>query len=413
MNAHIISIGNELLDGYTLDTNSVWISQFLSNKGIITSKKITVGDNHDEILFTVKDSTDSKPNFIFITGGLGPTHDDVTKESLSKLFNQPLIVNEVAYKELVGKYASHGKKEIDESSKKQAMILENSSPIKNRAGLAVGFSVEFNESKIIVLPGIPREMKIMVNEEISQNFFSNSDSVSHRTIRTFGISESSLYGKMKKIINENAKSFSFSFLPHYNGVDIRIKSCSNTINEKKLLEFSNKIFSFLGLYSYGYDDDKLETILVNMMVKNKCSLSIAESCTGGLLSKKITDIPGSSSIFFGGLVAYSNESKSSMLEIDQSIINLNGAVVKEISELMAVNVKKKFKTDFSISVTGISGPTGGTDEKPVGLVYLSISDGYDVIHTKEYNLKVADRRMHKELTSCIALNNLRKLIINE
>ena len=131
------------------------------------------------------------------------------------------------------------------------------------------------------------------------------------------------------------------------------------------------------------------------------------------LSKKITDIPGSSSIFFGGLVAYSNESKSSMLEIDQSIINLNGAVSKEISELMAVNVKKKFKTDFSISVTGISGPTGGTDEKPVGLVYLSISDGNDVIHTKEYNLKVADRRMHKELTSCIALNNLRKLIINE
>ena len=150
MNAHIISIGDELLAGHTIDSNSVWISQFLSSKGVVTSKKITVGDSQNKILSEVKNSLENKPGYIFITGGLGPTHDDVTKESLSELFNQPLIINKIAYKEMAQKYASKGKKRIDKNSKKQAMILKNSKLIKNRVGFAAGFSVQSNKSNIIV-----------------------------------------------------------------------------------------------------------------------------------------------------------------------------------------------------------------------------------------------------------------------
>ena len=372
-NAGILTIGNEILQGYTLDLNSI-------------KEKINK--------FIIKDY-----HYIFITGGLGPTHDDVTKQALLELFGSKLLFLEDRHNKLTKKFD----KKI---SKCQSEILEISKPIENNIGTALGMYINFKKSKIIVLPGVPLEMKEMLNSYFkSDNLILKKDK-NILTINTFGIYETKLSDKMQNIINKYKNKIYFSFLPSYDGVRIRAKILENS-NIDSLKE---EIMILIHEYAYSYDDITLEEIILNLLVKNNLTLSLAESCTGGLISKSITDISGASKFFVGSLVAYSNSIKNNFLDIPNNVIDKYGAVSSEISELMATNITKKFKSDVGLSCTGISGPNGGSKEKPVGTVYISIKF-LDQLLTKKFNFRL-DRNSHRIITKQTTLYMLWKLLIN-
>ena len=400
-NAGILTIGDEILQGHTVDLNSNHISKELTIRNINVTIQLTVPDIKSKIeekihKFIIKDY-----DYIFITGGLGPTHDDVTKNALLDLFNCKLSFLERRHNELEKKF----NKKIPVS---QSEILEISKPIENDIGTALGMYIKFKKSKIIILPGVPSEMKHMLSSYFDVNKILPKKEKNIITFNTFGIYETKLLDKMEDIINNYKNEVYFSFLPSYDGVRLRIKILENSnVN----IDFLKKeIMTFLNKYAYSCDNVRIEEIILNLLIKNNLTLSLAESCTGGLISKSITDIPGASNHFIGGLVAYSNDIKSNFLDIPNSTIEKYGAVSSEISELMAINISKKFKSDIALSCTGISGPNGGTDKKPVGTVYISIKF-FDKILTEKFIFRL-NRESHRMITKQTALYMLWKLLIN-
>ena len=403
----IVSIGDELMNGFTIDSNSSWIARnILIYDRIEICSKVTVGDNSDSIKKIIDDLLNDRYKYIFITGGLGPTHDDITKYTLCDYFNCDLQLNKDYYNELLELY--NNKNNNIDHLKDQATILDISKPIKNSFGTALGMVVEFKHSNIFIIPGVPKEMKGMMNDFVFPEFFDNKYKkvINHSTILTTGIYESKLSVLLKDILNENP-SFKIAFLPSYTGVKIRLTS-KDSFDNDKFLELKQKVVSKIYKYVYGYDSDKIENVVAGLLVKNKLSISIAESCTGGYISKILTDISGSSKYFKGSVIAYSNKSKENFLDVDNRLLKNFGAVSREVALEMAISVKKKFKTDISIATTGISGPSGGTETKPVGLIYICVLYEKNQI-VKEFNL-VKDRLVHRQVAAHVSLNMLRKLI---
>ena len=401
-NAGILTIGNEILQGHTLNLNSHHISKELTVRNIDVTIQLTVPD----VISKVKEKIDKfivkDYDYIFITGGLGPTHDDVTKKSLLELFNCRLIFLEERHNKLMKKFQ---KKDIPKS---QSEILEISKPIENNIGTALGMYINFKKSKIVILPGVPLEMKQMLNFYFKSDNLLVDTNKRSLTINTFGIYETKLSDKMQNIITKYKDQIYFSFLPSYDGVRVRAKILENSNIHINFLK--QEIMSVLHEYVYSYDDITLEETILNLLVKNNLTLSLAESCTGGLISKNITDISGSSKFFVGSLVAYSNSIKNNFLDVPNNVIDKYGAVSQEVSELMATNISKKFKSDIGLSCTGISGPNGGTKEKPVGTVYISIKF-LDKLLTKKFNFRL-NRKSHRIITNQTALYMLWKLLIN-
>ena len=398
-NAGILTIGNEILQGYTLDLNSNHISKELTVRNIDVTIQLTVPDIISKIKEKINKFIIKDYDYIFITGGLGPTHDDVTKKALLELFDSKLVFLEDRHNKLTKKFD----KKIP---KCQSEILEISKPIENNIGTALGMYINFKKSKIIILPGVPLEMKEMLDSYFkSDNLLLKKDQ-NTLTINTFGIYETKLSDKMQNIINKYKNKIYFSFLPSYDGVRIRAKILENSnINSLK-----DEIMTLIHKYAYSYDDVTLEEIILNLLVKNNLTLSLAESCTGGLISKSITDISGASKFFVGSLVPYSNSIKNNFLDVPNNVIDKYGAVSSEVSQLMATNISKKFKSDIGLSCTGISGPNGGSKEKPVGTVYISIKF-LDKLLTKKFNFRL-DRNSHRIITKQTALYMLWKLLIN-
>ena len=303
--AIVITIGNELLQGYTLDTNASWISSYLRDRDIEVSNRLTVGDSKQEIVSSLSYAINKiKINLIIITGGLGPTHDDITKDVLKEYFSTDFIIDKNYLSILKSKFVRINMR-IPKNISSQATYLKNSLPISNKNGTALGMQIVDNNVTILVLPGVPSEMKQMVQD--CDLFKTLKLKNKYYTIKTAGIYENKLYEILFKEIKSN-KNFKVAFLPNYSGVDIRLSRLSK-ISEKLFSEFKHKIRKLIGKYIYSDSDELLEEVLGKKLNTLNLKLSIAESCTGGIISKKITNVPGASKYFLGSVIAYNNNIK--------------------------------------------------------------------------------------------------------
>lgn len=411
----VISIGDEILIGQIVNTNAAYISEKLYSIGIPVEKIITIGDTELALLDELEDS---KKNFdvTVITGGLGPTHDDITKPIMVKFFNDELISDEKVLTHVKNIFKSRNI-EMPEVNYEQALIPKNSKVIWNENGTAPGIWIENSGKIFIALPGVPFEMKAMMTDYVLpmlKEIFKNKINyiLKSRTILTTGVGESVLaemIGDVKSIIGNNK----LAFLPTLYGVRLRIDVKGSNILEveNKLSDIENILRNKIGDFVFGVDCDLLESKVGEILFKNKLTLAVAESCTGGLLASKITDISGSSKYFLGGVCTYSNESKLNVLKVKIETLEKYGAVSEETAMEMAENVRKKFSSDIGVSTTGIAGPTGGTESKPVGLVWIGYSD---VTKTFAKKFLLGNKRDRTKIRSVyLALDILKMEVISK
>ena len=405
MNVAIINIGDELLSGKTLNTNSFWIKRKLSLHGFHIQSQITVKDEADSIVSGLNFCISSSPNYVFLSGGMGSTDDDITRDVLFNFVNTKSKID-LEYLELLKRKYNHANVKINESIKRQALMPEIGEVIPNPKGSARGLKFKKNNTIIYALPGVPNEMRYMIsNQIIPQIINSIQYPLLSRTLRTCGVSESKLNELIGTwgTIDENK----IGYYPSLYGVDIKI---SNT-KSKEIDNFVKWVYKNFGKCIYSENEERMEDIIIKNCIKHNQTLSIAESCTGGLIGNRLTNVSGSSEVFKGGLVAYSNESKIEILGVSEDILDQYGSVSKKTALSMAKNVKNLFHSSIGLSVTGIAGPGGGTEEKPVGLVYIGLATDSQTV-VKKYNFS-EDRKRNKIKTSQMALELLRRGLLSE
>ncbi len=412
MKAQIITIGDEILIGKTLNTNASFIGEKLSEIDFEISKISVVGDEEDAIIREFKDAFENN-DVVIVTGGLGPTHDDVTKKCVTEFFDTELELDQDILSEVLEFAKKRGVKET-EKVRGQAMIPKIAEPIKNTKGTAPGMWIEKDNKVFIVMPGVPYEMAEMFEKYIVPKLKEKyKDSLTAKEIThllTTGIPEVVLYeklGSLKDILGDGK----LAFLPSQYGVKMRLTVVGENKEDahNKLLEIEQRIRALVGRYIYGKDDDTLESVVGRLLKDRGLTLAVAESCTGGLISHRITNVSGSSSYFERALITYSNGAKVELLNIDEDLIEQYGAVSMEVARLMADGVRKVSGTDIGLAATGIMGPTGATPTKPVGLVYIGICDD-KVCTSKEFRFG-DDRILNKERTSQAALDMLRRNLL--
>ena len=398
MNAGIISVGNELLMGFTLDSNSTWIARKLLDLGIKVDLKLTIADNEGEILEAFK-TLSSRCDVILCTGGLGPTSDDVTKSAYCDFIQAGLELNEDYLEELKKKFEDR-QLVMSDSNREQAMVPDKGETIPNSLGSALGLKYVDEKNHIYVMPGVSSEMKRMMDETVLPELEQlPRDELHVTTIRLTGIMESALYDQVKDLLNDNVVKV--AFLPGFLGVDVRLMSR----DKDSLLELSGQFFDRLGNYVYAEDWETLEDAVGRLLIERGLTLATAESCTGGLLGNRITNVAGSSEYYLGGIVSYSDAAKMNLLGVSQETLKEFGAVSEETAKEMAAGARRVLQSDVGVSITGIAGPTGGTEDKPVGLVYIAVDVAGDVAVRKFVFSE--DRRYNKEISAQAALNLVR------
>ena len=406
MNIALITIGNELLAGFTVNTNAAWIGNHVIQTGGNIVWHQTIGDSKEEI----HDSLNQIPkdiNAVIITGGLGPTHDDVTAHALYKYANDIPVFDEKYWQYLQDKLAKRNLK-LPEINRNQSMKPEKGTIIPNPVGSARGLHFQVDGKDLFVLPGVPREMKAMMESTVLPWIADQSaGGLTVRTIRTTGIMESGLAEKIGDIVDALADEIKIAFLPQFTGVDIRVSSTDKDAVDQKVYEINVQA----GKYIYGYDNDQLEEKVGQLLNANNLSISTAESCTGGLVGHRLTNVSGSSDYYLGGIVSYSNSVKENNLDVAIETLNKHGAVSYETAIEMAENVRSKLDSDLGLAITGIAGPRGGTDEKPVGLTYIALADGKDTM-VKEFRF-LTERILNKNASCQAALNMVRLYLLNE
>ena len=425
MNVGIITIGNELLSGFTLDRNAAWIGQQLLSSGIKVNIHHTIPDDLGVIYDTLENQySEWECDQIIVTGGLGPTVDDITVSSFLEYFDDSHEFDK-EYWDILSERFKRLNFKMPNLNKNQAYKSKRGIMIPNLVGTARGLHytkkhqsvlksvkglIKGSKNKVnfFALPGVPKEMKSMfTNYVLPEIEKSLKNKVVCKSIRTTGVPESILQEKITDIINANNEKCDIAFLPHRMlGVDIRLTSSNNQLVEDLISEIVPRIEK----YVYGYDNDKLEQVIADLLIKNNLTISTAESCTSGLLASRLTDVPGSSQYFKGGSVCYSNELKINDMGIDKDLIERYGAVSEEVAKSLAKNIAQKNNTDLGIGITGIAGPDGGTEKKPVGLVFVGIFYKNN-LYIKKYNL-TPDRITNRELTVTLCLNEIRKILRN-
>jgi nicotinamide-nucleotide amidase len=425
MRVGIITIGNELLSGFTVDRNAAWIGQQLLSSGIKVNVHHTVPDDFGVIYDTLEyQFREWRCDQIIVTGGLGPTVDDITVSSFLEYFDDSHEFDK-EYWEILSKRFKRLNFKMPNLNKNQAYKSKRGIMIPNLVGTARGLHYtkkhdsvlksvkglitgDKNRVNFFALPGVPKEMKSMfTNYVLPEIEKSLKNKVVCKSIRTTGVPESILQEKITDIIDANKEKCDIAFLPHRMlGVDIRLTSSDNQLVE----DLINSIVPRIKKYVYGYDNDKLEQVIADLFIQNNLTVSTAESCTSGLLASRLTDVPGSSQYFKGGSVCYSNELKINDIGVAKDLIEKYGAVSEEVAESLAKNIAKKNNTDIGIGITGIAGPDGGTEKKPVGLVFVGIFYKNN-LYIKRYNL-TPDRITNRELTVTLCLNEVRKILRN-
>lgn len=413
MTAEIISIGDELLIGQVINSNQAYIADQLNAIGVSVDKMTTVGDKENAILKAFELSFNAH-TIVIVTGGLGPTHDDVTRSAVCSFFNTDLVEDKDALANIRRIFSSRGA-ELLNINRRQALIPRGCAAIQNVHGTAPGFFFERENKYFIVLPGVPYEMKSMMESYVIPKLREKGSKrvILHKTLRTTGIAESMLsknIGPTDELFDHN-KSLSLAYLPSPLGVRLRLTAKTTTTDEAHRLinEFEFKLRNKIGKYIYGIEDEELEEIIGRILIQQGLTLSVAESCTGGLIADRITNVSGSSQYFERGIVTYSNESKIHELGVPIRSLQKHGAVSREVAEAMAFGIRTKSNTNIGLSTTGIAGPTGGSDEKPVGLIWIGYSDGDETIALRFYFGN--DRRRFKERAAQAALELLRRKLL--
>lgn len=405
-----ISIGNELLSGFTINTNASWLGKELLNRGYFVKWGTTIPDE-EEAISEALSTAQNRADIVLITGGLGPTLDDITKKVVSSFFDMPLQLNEKALQS-VKKFFEKRKRPINEIGLQQAYIPSGAEALTNTIGTASGIAVKQGKVLFIFMPGVPSEMKSIMNNEgfefIARYFPAKANAIVN--FKTTGIYESRLSELLSDLIEQRDEGISVAFLPRFTGVTFRLIA---PFEKKASLEqFADKVRAIAGEYIFSEDEDELEDVVGQLLLKKKKTVAVAESCSGGLISHMLTNTPGSSAYTFFNQVTYSNEAKIKNLQIPEKLLLEKGAVDPEVAIHMAESARNHEKTDFGIGVTGIAGPDGGTDEKPVGLVFVALSGKNMETVVKKY-LFGNDRKINKLQTAVAALEMLRRALINE
>jgi nicotinamide-nucleotide amidase len=417
--AAVITIGDELLIGQVTNTNAAFIGQRLSEAGIEVMRMVVVGDEYQEIMDVFK-KYHGTVDAVLVTGGLGPTHDDITKKVVADFFNARLVMDNVVLENVRDRLSKRNipmRKVNDE----QALVPEGCEVLMNHWGTAPGLFFENNGKVFVVMPGVPHEMQNLMTEYVIPRLKAKAvgQVIKHRVLKTNGIAESSLYdlirqkdggqvGNIEEILGDKAR---LAFLPSQFGVRLRITVKAPTIEEADSIvaEVERKIRNKAGKYIYAEGEVELEEIVGKLLKEKSLSISVAESCTGGYISHRITNISGSSTYFNRGVVTYSNEAKIELLHVGDELIRKFGAVSEEVARAMAEGIRNVSGTDVGVSVTGIAGPTGGTPDKPIGLVFIGLADRVGTI-VKRFMLP-DERIRFKERTSQAALELVRKRIL--
>ncbi len=417
MKAEILTIGDEILIGQVTNTNTVWIAQQLNLIGIKVVHMATVSDDREEILKGLENAS-QRADMVFITGGLGPTKDDITKKTFTQYFGVELVLDEAILVDVSSFFIKRGR-EVSQLNKDQALIPKGCRPIRNKSGTAPGMWMQKNNVHFISMPGVPYEMKEMMIAEILPAIKAEFKlpHIYHKTILTQGIGESTLAELIEKWEDGLAASnIKLAYLPQPGMVRLRLSTSGD--NEKKIRETVEreieKVIPMIkdhvfGFENYGEEMPTIEKITSDLLKERKQTLAIAESCTGGYVSSLFTAIAGSSDIFKGGIVPYTNDAKHELLNVDKTIFEKHGAVSKECVLALAENVRAKLKSDFSISISGIAGPGGGTPDKPVGFVWIAVSDGKKTL-AKSFQFG-DDRNRNIVMTANAAVSFLRKFIL--
>lgn len=414
MKARIITIGDEILIGQVVDTNSAWMATQLNLLGVTVESIVSVADT-EEAIHQALDNVNTGISMVFMTGGLGPTKDDITKEALARWFQSDWKVDELVL-ERVHRHFSERGVPMPEVNKGQARVPSVCEVLFNDHGSAPGMWFEKNEIIFVSMPGVPYEMKHIFSDRVVPRIVQrlSQETIYHRTIMTQGIGESSLM----EIISDweeglKKEGLKLAYLPSPGVVRLRVTGKS-TDGEKIMRDVERQVREVIPLiadFAYGFDDEKLEAVVGTLMRRQNFTVSAAESCTGGYISHLFTSIPGSSVYFKGAVVSYANEAKVNTLGVDPTDLRREGAVSEEVAMQMASGAKQVFKTDFAISATGVAGPDGGTPEKPVGTVWIGVATP-----TKTFALKYmmgTHRERNIRKTALQALQLLRKEILHE
>jgi nicotinamide-nucleotide amidase len=411
MNAIIITVGDEILIGQVIDTNSAWIGSTFNNYGIDIKEILSVSDDLESIENAIRSSL-KKADIVVMTGGLGPTKDDITKVAICNYFKVGNTFSQVTYDRIEKIFAKFGRP-MKESHKDQCFMPDNATLLMNDMGTAPGM-LFIEDAKILVsLPGVPFEMKHLITDRflpyIKENYTLESK-IYHKTIMTAGEGESFIADRIAHLIADMPEYIKMAYLPSLGSVRLRLtaKHTDEILIKNKVDHYAQLICQELGSLVFGFDDQSLEETLLKIFTEKGLTLTTAESCTGGYLAHRLTSISGSSAYFLGSTVTYSNEMKMNLLKVKESTLSAHGAVSEETVKEMVMGLLTLTGSDYGISISGIAGPDGGSPEKPVGTIWIAVGNKNKI---EAYKLNATkDRLRNIEYAANVAMNKLRLFI---
>ncbi len=410
--AEIITVGDELLIGQTVDTNSAWMGMQLSMRGIRVNRITSISDRREEIIAALDEALGRVP-LVLMTGGLGPTSDDITKETLAEYFGTRLVMNQEVLEEVTTRITRRNL-EMNENNRRQAMVPEGCRVLANHAGTAPAMLFEKDGKLIVSMPGVPSEMKHIMQEHVLPMVaaMTGGSTIIHRNIMTFGTFEAKLAERLEGFEKELPAMVKLAYLPAHGIIKLRLTGIGDNAELVRRTEEEQvrKLYSIIPDVIYGEDEVTLEETIGKLLLDNNMTVSTAESCTGGRIASMITSVPGSSAWYRGSVVAYDNSIKTRVLGVDPAVISSYGAVSEETVRAMAEGMRSLASTDYAIAVTGIAGPTGGTPGKPVGTVWIAVASAAGIVAEK--HRFADDRQINISRSATYALNLLRKQIIS-
>ena len=413
MKAEIITIGDEILIGQIIDTNSAWIAEQFNLNGIEIYQITSVHDDHKHILEAIK-KAEEKVDLVILTGGLGPTKDDITKNALCDYFNTKLIFHEPTFEHIKTRFTKLNI-DVNKLNRDQALVPESCTVLFNKAGTAPGLWFEKNDTYFVSVPGVPFEMKYLVEQEILPRLRKSGKTraIYHKTVLTQGIPESMLAMKLEQWEDALPENIKLAYLPSPMAVRLRLSAIGNDENVlRELVEAEiEKLQKIIPDQIYGFNNETMAEVIGRILKLNGKTLAVAESCTGGYISHLITSLPGCSAFYNGSVTAYSNLIKENILGINPEIILKFGAVSEQVAKEMAVSVRKVFNSDFALATTGSAGPDGGSEEKPVGTVWIAVASENDVIAQKFIFGDNRERNISR--SSQTALQILRRFLLTK
>ena len=416
MKIEVVTIGDELLLGFTIDTNAAHLARQLAAEGVEISRRTTCGDTAESIATAVREALD-RAGAVITTGGLGPTSDDLTKPSIAALFRRDMVLDEEHLAWMEERWRTRFQRPMPASNRQQAMLPSGATKLTNNHGSAPGIWLEDERGRwVAMLPGVPREMRGMLADtllpRIRERLSGVSSVVRSKTLRTTGVGESHI-ADLVATIHGGVGSAQLAYLPNADGTDLRltVRGAAPDEADQRLADSAARLRSVVSEAVYGEDRADLAEVVLALCRARGVTVAVAESCTGGLLGARLTSIPGSSDVVLGGIISYANAVKTSLLGVPADLIASNGAVSEEVVRAMAAGVRAATGAHVSLAITGVAGPGGGSDEKPVGTVWIAL-DWQGAVQAKRFNM-VGDRGEIRHRSAQAAMEMLRRRLLHE